>query len=110
MTFLSKTWTWFKKYWKWIVFPVGLVSLVISAIAGAKVLYDVDPNKDKLDEADEHFRRAVEEANTARDQKLLELAEEHQERLDDLSDSQERELESLTEKPIEEVVAWFDGL
>lgn len=109
MKWITETfWPWLKKYWKWIIFPVGILGLIAAAIAGSRVIDTVDVDQKKLDEIDDKRDEAIEEADRKRDEKLLELAEKHKERLEHISSEQEKELEDLAEKPIEEVVAWFD--
>lgn len=110
MKYLKAAWNWIKRNWKWILFPVGLVSLLVSALVGAKAFHDANPDREDLDTIDEDLERAAEEAMRERDKKLVELAEKHKSRLDTLSSEQERELEELTERPIDEVVMWFDQL
>jgi len=105
-----KFWPWLKKYWKWILFPIGILSVIIAAIFGSKVIDEVAPDQKKLDDADKKLDQEIEEATAKRDAALQELAEENQARLENISEEQEKELQDLAEKPIEEVVAWFDNL
>lgn len=104
----DKFWPWWQANWKWVVFPVGLAGLLAAAIGGSRSsgLPGVDWNK--LNDAAKERDRAIVEADRVRDEKLLELAEKNKERLDNLSADQERELEDLADKPIEDVVSWFD--
>lgn len=104
----EKFWPWWKKNWKWVLFPVGLLGLAAAAIGGSRSSGVVGVDWHKLEKADEKLEKAVVEADKVRDDKLLELADQHKGRLDMLSKEQERELEDLADKPIEEVVAWFD--
>lgn len=106
MKWLTKVWEWLKKNWKWIVFPVGLTLLIIELLRSRPAVewYDVGYAEERNKEME------IARANEARDAKLKELADRHQERLSNLTSEQERELEDLTEKPIEEVVRWFDKL
>jgi hypothetical protein len=106
----TKFWPWLKKYWKWVLFPVGILMAIGAAIVGSKVIDEVEPDQKKLDDADDKRDQRIAEADAERDAKLQELAEKHQARLEEISGDQEKELEELTEKPIEEVVAWFDNL
>lgn len=111
MIFLRKVWTWIKKYWQ-------IIAGFVAALGGFVIVREVlDNDNTEVDlippDLNEEANKAVIQALSAtemRDQKLLELAELHKTRLDLLNDDQEKELEELTEKPIEEVVAWFDKL
>jgi len=111
MIFLSKAWAWIKKYWKWILFPVGILVTLVSFLIGRYASKTVPPPAPPdLSKPGEEAVDAVLEAAERRDKKLQELYEKNQDRLEGLSDEQEKELEALAEKPIEEVVAWFDKL
>lgn len=109
MLLLNRIWSFLRKYWKWILFPVGVLSLIATVLSSRSALpIGVDENILIGIENDKNAK--LKEAAAERDVKLKQLAEEHKERLDTLSEQQEEELQSLTEKPIEEVVAWFDKL
>jgi len=107
---IGKVWAWWKAHWQWVLFPVGLGSLLIAYLVGrsshgriSQGLLDLSPNG--LPEVDR-----VLHALKRRDQKLAELSEEHKEKLADLSEEQQDELRQLREQPLTEVVAWFDKL
>lgn len=104
----DKFWPWWKDNWKWVLFPVGLAGLLATAIGSSKLTGAAGVDWSKLEESFRERDEAIAEADRVRDEKLLELAEKNKERLDHLSKDQERELEELADKPIEEVVAWFD--
>lgn len=101
---------WLRKWWKWILFPVGIAGVVLTAIAGSREFQDVTPDRDRLDEAINERDKDIKRADEIRDVKLQELAEQHKDRLDDISEDQEKELLELADKPISEVVKWFDKL
>lgn len=105
----SKAWKWIKKYWKWLLFPVGLASVVLAYLAG-KTCRPPNPTPPDLGESGEDALDDVEEANRLRDAALEELRKAHRERLKELTEAQTAELEELREKPVEEVVAWFNRL
>ena len=109
MLLLSRIWSFLRKYWKWILFPVGVLSLIVTVLSSRSTL-PIGVNKDILIGIENDKNAKLKKAVAERDTKLKQLAEEHKERLDTLSEQQEEELQSLTEKPIEEVVAWFDKL
>jgi F0F1-type ATP synthase membrane subunit b/b' len=109
LPFLHSVWTWIKKNWQWIIFPVGIVGVILAALASSKI-QNVIPDTNKLDELEKEKEESLENADTLRDVALQKLTEEHADRLEELTEEQEKELEKLAEKPIEEVVAWFDKL
>ena len=95
---------WLKKYWKWIIFPVGLVGLVLTALSWGR------RSAPRLDGSATKAIDDIEQANAVRDAALHELETAHKERLKDLSDEQRAELEELRNKPVEEVVEWFNNI
>ena len=105
---LKSIWSWLKKNWKWVLFPVGLLLVVFTALQAVRSHgrdeepTDLpDPEKPVIDVID-----AVEE----RDQKLAELEQKHRDRIQELAEDQRKELEELKDKPTEEIVRWFDNL
>lgn len=105
----GKVWSWLKKYWKWLLFPIGLAGLVVAFFAG-KACDPPEPTPPDLGEAGEDALDDVEEANRLRDERLEELRAEHHERLKDLTEDQAEELKELRERPVDDVVAWFNRL
>jgi len=105
----SKVWVWIKKYWKWLLFPVGITSVVLAYLAGT-TRTSTKPAPPDLGQAGEDALDDVEEANRVRDEQLEELRIEHHLRLRDLTEEQAKELRDLQEKPVEDVVAWFNKM
>lgn len=107
---MGKVWAWLKKYWKWLLFPIGIIGALVAFAAGrsgrptrpATPVPNLDPPIDALHETQEADRR--------RDEQLHKLEAEHQTRLEQLTDDQRKELEALKTAPIEEVTAWFNSL
>lgn len=109
MILLLKIWGWVKKYWKWVLFPIGIISVLIAYFVGKSKQPVVTQSPD-LGDAGNDAIDAAEAAVRERDRKLEELRLKNAERLQQLSADQTKELEELKSKPIEEVVAWFDRL
>lgn len=107
MIVLKNIWKWIKANWKWLLFPIGIISVVVAYFIGRRPTPDPDPI---LDEASEEAMRAMQEAARKRDEALKKLKEEHTARLQTLSVEQNKELEALKDQPIENIVAWFDAL
>lgn len=102
---------WIKRYWKWIIFPFGVLGILITALAsaaGRRRISTVPPPD--VGRAGEDALDTIVEADAARDAKLSQLHLENQERLRDLSEDQKKELEELKDKSLEEVVTWFDRI
>ena len=107
---MLRAWTWFKKHWKWVVFPVGILLAVATAVTTtALVSQYAEPPRD-LDEKTREALRKLRNAEVVRDQKIAELEVLNHERLQEMSDEQQGELEELQDKPLGEVVTWFDSL
>jgi hypothetical protein len=104
---IQAIWAWIKRWWKWVLFPIG----ALLALAGAISRRRLDPvPAPPLARAGEEALAQVEAANEARDLKLAELQVAHRGRLTSLTEDQKKELKELQEKPLEEVVAWFDKI
>ena len=106
---MLKVWDWIKRYWKWIIFPVGLIGLLSTALVGAASRRRIStvPPPDFSQSAEEAME-AIRQANIQRDIKLTELQIKHRNRIMKMSEDQRKELDELRGKPIEEVVKWFD--
>lgn len=112
MAWLSAIWEWIKKWGKWI----GGAIIGLGGLIALKKLTDKDQDETSglpgpdLTKAGKELQEKMVAADVERDIKLMELAEQHKDRLNALGKDQERELEALADKPIDEVVAWFDKL
>ena len=107
MAVMIQLWAWIKRNWKWILFPIGALLALAGAVSRRRIGSVPPPS---LARAGEEALAQVEAASKARDLKLVELQVEHHERLTRMSDEQKKELRELQDKPLEEVVAWFDKL
>lgn len=103
-------WPWLKRNWKWILFPVGLLTLFLGAGAAATAIREYAEPPDDLDEELRETLKKLRKAELEHDQKVHELEQVHKDRLRQLSGDQQKELEALQGKPLEEVVTWFDKL
>ena len=74
----AKAWPWLKKYWYWVLLPVGLLLLLSRRRSGptavsTELLDAADVERGAREKAD----AAVEKAREERDERLSELDEEH---------------------------------
>ena len=92
-----------KKYWKWLLFPVGVAVAISGYISGRLQSRKTLPGISSV-------LPEIGNLSRERDEKLVELKVQHQERLKEISEEQQKELEELQDKPIEEVTKWFDRL
>jgi hypothetical protein len=109
MLFLKRVWGWIRRYWKWVLFPIGILGAIGAFVLGRVSGPRPDPNLAPLPDGNDVLDR-VKEAEKARDEALEALKEKNKARLQELTEDQREELRGLDKKPIEEVTAWFDAL
>jgi len=100
---LKKVWEWLKKYWKYILFPVGIVLGILGALSTRRAV-EVTPSE--VGEAEKEKRRAeeeaeekVREAETKKLQRIQEIEEEHRAVIEQLTEEQQSRVEELRESP-----------
>lgn len=101
----GKVWLWWKKWWKWVLFPVGIAGFLLAGRRAATEWQSIVPPP-----PDDRTAAEIQEVLAERDRKLQELKQQHAAKLQQLSQAQSQELEELNAKPLEEVVQWFDKL
>lgn len=104
MLFLRKVWGWLKKYWKYLLFPVGIVLGILGVLAKRKDLGDIVAPKEveteeERDEANAEATRLSEQAKIVRDAKVEFLKREHAETIEELTDKQKAQVDELEEDP-----------
>lgn len=112
-TATSKVLAWLKKYWIWIVLPVGLLLLVaqvISAFRGKGKVIAV-PHDGTLGPAiaqkDQEVAEKVQEAEAKAQEQIKEIEEKHAETLAKLSDQQRAEYQELKASKPQELTNWL---
>lgn len=106
----TKAWPWIKKNWKWVLFPIGIAVAIMTAVTTASLLAQyAEPPRD-LDEKTREALKKLRNAEVVRDQKIAELEQRKVERLKELTEDQQAELDELRDRPLKEVVTWFDNL
>lgn len=100
---LLTAWRWLKKYWMWLLFPVGIFVFIVGRLTARRLPDVVAP---EIVEAEENRRRAqeeadrqVEEAEAEREQKLDEIREEHAETVSKLTEAQKEKAAELVDDP-----------
>ena len=108
---MSKIWAWAKKHWKWIVFPVGILLVVLSVLGW---LMDIRKKDDPISgTTDEDANRAVDDifkASREKEAAIVELEKRHAAKVAVMSEQQRAEYKEIKKKPIEEVASWIDKL
>ena len=100
---LRKVWGWLKRYWRYILFPVGIVLGIIAALSRPRDVTVTPPEvveaeKDKREaqaEADEEAQAAKEE--TAH--RVAEVEREHARTIKELNEGQKAWVEELRDDP-----------
>lgn len=110
LVFLKKAWSWLKRNWKWILFPIGILMFVGGILVAVMSGRDDDSEPEDFGEPGKKLADEIVKAAEERDRRLEELRFKNHERLEQLDEDQRKELEELKDKPLEEVVSWFDSL
>ena len=101
--FFLKVWSWIKKYWKWLLFPIGVLAFFIGRATAKRNFTVVNPELHEADkkarEAQKEADREAGEAKTEKDEKVSELKKEHAETLEKLTDEQKERVEELEDEP-----------
>lgn len=107
----TKAWPWVKDHWQWILFPVGLLLLVLRFIPRGVVTVDPTAKADErataekarrdAEAAEEKARRdaALQEERAALQARLETVRAEHRSKLGTLTSDQQQAAAALEEDP-----------
>jgi hypothetical protein len=105
LVILHKIWAWLKKYWKWLLFPVGLIIGILTMIGRRKKITVTSPEVTEAEEArkkaDEEARKRLQELEEDRREKIENIEKEHADTIRELTEDQRSRLEELREDPDE---------
>lgn len=100
---LITAWNWLKKYWVWLLFPIGILLFVVGRLTRKDLLDVVAP---EVVGAEEERRKAQEaadkkafEAELERQRELDLVREKHDELIQDLTDEQREKAKELESDP-----------
>lgn len=100
---LKKACLWLKKYWMWVVFPIGIVIFFLGRWTKPKDPTVIAPEllgaADKKLEEDEKAKRAEEEAKAELEKKRDQILEEHHKLIESLSEEQQDKVDDLLGDP-----------
>ena len=106
---MSKIWGWLKKYWKWLVFPIGIFGAALDWFFWRRV-----PLEDDIaiitDTAVDQVVKDTHNAIDVKGKALKELEQQHGRKLAFMTKEQRAEFEEVKKQPIDEVATWIDGL
>lgn len=101
-------WRWLKKYWKWILFPIGVISIILAWLARGRELQL--PASGTADEAADEAMASYRAAAREYQERVRAVHKKAEERLKNASEEQLKEYEKLKDKPAEEIAKWIDSL
>lgn len=105
---MRKVWEWLKKNWKYLLFPLWVLSLILMwVLSGGKVKLPISGTSDQA--ADEAVKAKDEAIQQFRD-RLDQLAKLLEEKLQGASKEQLDEFKKLKDRPIDEVAKWVDSI
>jgi predicted negative regulator of RcsB-dependent stress response len=107
---MKKIWTWLKKNWKWVVFPIGVISAILGWFLWWRSRPKDDVDSTTTDAAADQAVKDTVEAQEEKDKALEQLEEKHGEKLAAMTEEQQAEFKKVKEKPIDEVASWIDNL
>lgn len=101
---LMKAWAWIKKYWKYLLFPVGIIVGILGVLSRRKDVGDVVAPKEvetegEREAANAEAKKKAEEAEAAKKKAVEDLEREHADTIDKLTDEQREKVEELREDP-----------
>lgn len=106
---MRKVWEWLKRNWKYLVFPLWALSLILMWVLGGGVR-PLRPVSGTTDQAADDAAKAKDEAVKAFRDRLDQLAQLLEQKLQSASKEQLDEFKKLKDKPIEEVAKWIDDI
>ena len=104
--FLKKVWEWAKKYWMYLLFPVGLVVGIVTMLSRTKTPTPVvapellEAEKDKL-LAEEEAAKKIREAEAKHAAEVKEIEEKYAATIATLTQKQQERVEELRKDPNE---------
>ena len=104
LLFLRKVWTWIKKYWKYLLFPVGIVLGIIAMVSGRRRVGNVVApgeleTEGERTQANEEAQQKAREAAEAKKKAVESLEREHADTIKKLTDQQKKEVDGLRGDP-----------
>lgn len=101
---LKKVWVWVKKYWKYLLFPIGILVGIIGFIGRRKpevIAPELLDAEEKEREINEEAEKRLDEVEEKRRKQVEDVEREHAETIQKLTDEQKEKLEELREDPDE---------
>ena len=97
-----KAWPWLKKYWKWLLFPLGIIIFILGYSSRKKITVtssELLGHAEEKKKLDDEAARQLGTARADRDVKLAGIQKEHEATVAKLTRKQRDEMEELREDP-----------
>lgn len=98
----TKALPWLRKYWQWILLPIGLLMLVAKVLGGRRtsvVASELTGAAKTEHEVNEEAAAKVEEARAEKDEATTEAKEEHDQAIRVLTEEQQAKARELADDP-----------
>lgn len=100
---LLLVWNWVKRYWKWLLFPIGILLFLLGRFTIKKPTPVIAPELVRASEEEKKAREEAEKralaAELERERKLLEINAKHEETLKKMTDEQKHKAKELEAQP-----------
>lgn len=100
---MIKVWEWIKKYWKWLIFPVGVVLFFIGQLTARRssvvIQSEIAEAEKWQQKAREEAEARAREAELERKKQVEELEKKHEDTIKQLTDDQRSQVERLRDHP-----------
>lgn len=106
---MTRVWEWLRKWWKWILFPVGIIGAFVTWFVLRQQPVDDSTSVTPDDAADKAVSGII-KAQDAKEEAVAHLEKRYAEKINKMSAEQRVEYETVKAKPIEEVASWIDKL
>lgn len=103
-------WAWLKKNWRWVVFPVGILTAVMGWFLWWRAPQGDDETSTTTDADANKAVRDIFKAQDVKEAAIKDLEEEHVKKISSMTDEQRAEFEEVKKKPIDEVASWIDNI
>ena len=105
---MHKVWEWLKKNWKYLLFPLWALSLILVwVLGGGKAKPTISGTTDQVADA---ALKAKDEAIQQLRERDAQIAQQVEEKLRNASKEQIAELKKMKDKPLDEVAKWVDSI
>jgi hypothetical protein len=105
----DKVWPWLKKWWKWMLFPIGILLFILSLRRRTTTVVVSDGHATDLaiKKHDEQIAQQVTEAEAKAAAELKKIEEQHAATIESLNAAQRLKYEELKQQGPREINAWL---